>query len=91
MKRLRNAAKDHILLFKVSSSNNKKTQIKFDFVLQEIAFPNARIEASSNDSSMQAAAIRLIINARRLRISMKKSLQGEARIATVRISLSVIR
>ncbi|CAF4550593.1 unnamed protein product [Rotaria sp. Silwood1] len=52
--RLRNATKDHILLFK------------------EISWQNARIEASSNDNSMATAAIRLIANVCRIRISMKK-------------------
>jgi len=46
------------------------------FLSKEISWQNARIEASANDDSMAAAAIRLIANACRIRISMKKNLQG---------------
>ncbi|CAF1624151.1 unnamed protein product, partial [Adineta ricciae] len=62
--RLRNSAKDHILLFK------------------EISWQNARIEASANDSNTAAAAIRLIANACRIRISMKKNLQDSTMVTS---------
>ncbi|CAF0946667.1 unnamed protein product [Adineta steineri] len=62
--RLRNSAKDHILLFK------------------EISWQNARIEASSNDNNTTAAAIRLIANACRIRISMKKNLQDSSMVTS---------
>ncbi|CAF3503531.1 unnamed protein product [Rotaria sp. Silwood1] len=62
--RLRNATKDHILLFK------------------EISWQNARIEASSNDNSMATAAIRLIANVCRIRISMKKNLQDSSMVTS---------
>ncbi|UJR30291.1 hypothetical protein I4U23_017829 [Adineta vaga] len=63
--RLRNSAKDHILLFK------------------EISWQNARIEASANDNNnTAAAAIRLIANACRIRISMKKNLQDSTMVTS---------
>lgn len=66
--RIRNAAKDHILLFK------------------EISWANARIEASSNDVNLAGAAIRLIANACRVRISMKKNLD-DSTMVTSRVML----
>ena len=45
---------------------------------QEISWPNARIEASAiKDSVIPGTAIRLIANTCRIRISMKKNLQGK--------------
>ena len=58
----------------------------FYFKQKEISWQNARIEASANDDATDnnntaaaaaAAAIRLIANACRIRIAMKKNLQGK--------------
>ncbi|CAF3619670.1 unnamed protein product [Rotaria sordida] len=51
-------------------------------LFKEISWQNARIEASSNDSSMATAAIRLIANACRIRISMKKNLQDSTMVTS---------
>ncbi|CAF3325657.1 unnamed protein product [Rotaria socialis] len=55
-----------------------------DYILlfKEISWQTARIEASSNDYSMAAAAIRLITNACRIRISMKKNLQDSTMVTS---------
>ncbi|CAF4460629.1 unnamed protein product, partial [Rotaria sp. Silwood2] len=51
-------------------------------LFKEISWQNARIEASSNDSTMATAAIRLIANACRIRISMKKNLQDSTMVTS---------
>ncbi|CAF5193700.1 unnamed protein product, partial [Rotaria magnacalcarata] len=55
-----------------------------DYILlfKEISWQTARIEASSNDYSMAAAAIRLITDACRIRISMKKNLQDSTMVTS---------
>jgi len=76
--RLRNRTKDHILLFKVNRIffSNKSIEIFFCIYKKEISWANARIEASSNDNNLPGTAIRFIANSCRIRISMKKNLQG---------------
>ncbi|CAF0787726.1 unnamed protein product [Adineta steineri] len=62
--RLRNTAKDHIILFK------------------EISWPNARIQASSNDNNLPGTALRFIANSCRVRIAMKKNIQDSSMVAS---------
>jgi hypothetical protein len=72
--RIHNSTKDHILLFKVK--RNFCFVNKYFSYEKEISWPNARIEASSNDDNQIGTAIRFIANSCRIRISMKKNLQG---------------
>ncbi len=74
--RLRNRTKDHILLFKVSRIFCSNKSIEIFLYKKEISWANARIEASSNDNNLPGTAIRFIANSCRIRISMKKNLQG---------------
>jgi hypothetical protein len=51
-------------------------------ISKEISWPNARIEASSNDHNLLGVAIRFIVNSCRIRISMKKSLQDSTMVTS---------
>ncbi|CAF4699612.1 unnamed protein product [Rotaria sp. Silwood1] len=51
-------------------------------LFKEISWPNARIEASSNDNNSSGTSIRFIVNSCRMRISMKKNLQDSTMITS---------
>jgi hypothetical protein len=55
-------------------------EININLISKEISWPNARIEASSNDNDLPGTAIRFIANSCRIRIAMKKNLQGKFEI-----------
>ncbi|CAF4018708.1 unnamed protein product [Rotaria magnacalcarata] len=50
-------------------------------LFKEISWPNARIEASSNDNNAPGTGIRFIINSCQMRISMKKNLRDSSMIS----------
>ncbi|CAF1058763.1 unnamed protein product [Rotaria sordida] len=59
--------------------NTTKSHI---LLFKEISWPNARIEASSNDNNFPGTSIRFIVNSCRMRIAMKKNLQDSTMITS---------
>lgn len=51
-------------------------------LIKEISWPNARIEASSNDNNQSGTAIRFIANSCRIGIAMKKNLQDSSLVTS---------